>query len=129
MKRVLTTIAAAAALGLGLTACSTDADTVSHNLSKDADNFEITRRVVLYNGITDTYTLAVTGKCALNNDGGDSVTCKTEDGRYLKHIFRMGDNMTLFAEQLTPKDASNVRYKVYFAPEQIIPDIELRTSK
>lgn len=117
-------IALAAILGLGLTACSSDADTVSYNLSKDADNFEVTRRVVLYNGITNTYTLAVVGKCSLNNEGGDSVTCKMENGEYVKHIFRMGDNMTLFAEQLDTKDASSKRYKVYFKPEQIIPDIE-----
>jgi len=109
---------------LGLAGCSSDADTVSKNLSKDADNFEVTRRVVLYNGITDTYTLAIVGKCSLNNDAGDSVTCKMDNGEYVKHIFRMGDNMTLFAEQLDTKDVSSKRYKVYFKPEQIIPDIE-----
>lgn len=122
MKKL--TLAALATAALALTACSSDADTVSHNLSKDADNFEVYRRVVLYNGITDTYTLAVTGKCSLSNDSSDSVTCKMENGEYVKHIFRMGDNMTLFAEQLTTKDASSKRYKVYFKPEQVIPDIE-----
>lgn len=129
LNRKIAALTLAAVAALGLAGCSSDADTVSANLSKEADDFKVDRRVVLYNGITDTYTLAVTGKCALNNDSGDSVTCKTPEGKYLKHIFRMGDNMTLFAEQLAPAGVSNVRYKVYFAPEQIIPDLDMRTSK
>ena len=38
-----------------LTGCSTEADTVSQNLSKSADSFEVQRRVVFFNGITDKY--------------------------------------------------------------------------
>jgi len=112
-----------------VTGCSAPADTVSQNLSKDADDFKIMRKVVLYNGITDTYTLAVTGFCSLNNDSGDSVTCKVDDGTYLKHIFRMGDNMTLFAEQLEPAEAKATRYKVYFRPETILPDFQRPDTK
>jgi hypothetical protein len=126
MKRKLSIIAIALAATLGLGACASDADMASENLSKAADNFDVYRRVVLYNGITDTYTLAVTGKCSLNNGSGDSVTCKMENGEYVKHIFRMGDNMTLFAEQLSTKDVSLKQYKVYFRPSQVIPDIDVR---
>lgn len=43
-----------------LTAC-TDADVVSSNLSQDADNFEINRRIVFFNGITNTYLLSIEG--------------------------------------------------------------------
>jgi hypothetical protein len=123
MRKIL--ISALFVLGtLGLVGCSSPADTVSYNLSKDADDFKVKRKVVLYNGITDTYTLAVTGFCSLNNDAGDSVTCKVDEGVYLKHIFRMGDNMTLFAEQLEPKEAKATQYKVYFRPETILPDFQ-----
>jgi hypothetical protein len=43
---------------LFLTGC-TDADTVSYNLSKDADYFKVNRRIVFYNGITADYMLTI----------------------------------------------------------------------
>ena len=43
----------------GLAGCSTEADTVSQNLSKSADSFEVQRRVVFFNGITDKYLLSI----------------------------------------------------------------------
>lgn len=129
LRKTAAAVALTLAATLGMTACSSDADVASKNLSQDADDFKIERRVVLYNGITDTYTLAIVGKCSLGNDDTavqSSVVCKTEDGRYLKHIFRMGDNMTVFAQQLLPSEVSTARYKVYFKPEAIIPDIAKR---
>lgn len=129
MKKIVTAIAAALLLAGGLSACSSDADVASRNLSTDADNFKITRRVVLYNGITNDYTLAVVGKCSLGNDdtaGKATVTCKMDDGKFVKHIFRLGDNMTVFAEQLETAEASTQHYKVVFKPSTIIPDIEVR---
>lgn len=67
------------AAALSLTACN-DADIASKNISKAADNFEILRRVVFYNGITGDYILSVEGLCSLGNfdsAGELSVTCKT----------------------------------------------------
>lgn len=69
-------------IALLLTAC-TDADIASSNISKAADNFEIPRRIVFYNGITDKYMLTVEGRCSLGNaDNRDqqlTVTCKVGD--------------------------------------------------
>ena len=42
----------AGGLAVGLTACS-DADVASRNLSKASDQFEVSRRIVFFNGITD----------------------------------------------------------------------------
>jgi predicted small secreted protein len=58
MKKLL--IACVAVLGLGLAACN-DANVASSNLSTAADNFEINRRVVFYNGITGEYMLSIEG--------------------------------------------------------------------
>ena len=53
IRTMLTALAAAAAAG-----CN-DAQIASSNLSRAADNFEILRRVVFLNGITDTYLLSI----------------------------------------------------------------------
>jgi hypothetical protein len=114
---------------IGLTAC-TDADVASTNLSKAADNFEINRRVVFYNGITDTYLLSIEGRCSLGNNDDRSkqvtVTCKTGDNQYKKHLLGLSDNVTYFAEQLESANASAYHYRVTFKPQTILPDIDLK---
>lgn len=115
-----------------LPAC-TDADIASSNLSKAADNFEIDRRIVFYNGITDTYLLTIEGRCSLGNaddrNAQVTVTCKVGDDKYKKHFLGLSDNVTYFAEQLEPSKANAYRYRVTFKPQAIIPDIDLKVSK
>lgn len=114
------------AVAIGLAACSSDATVVSQNLSTAADNFEIPRRVVLYNGITDAYIQTVEGYCSLgpSTTGDVAVTCKTSTG-YVKHIWTLGDNVTVFSEQLLDADVSTQHYRVLFKPSEIIPSIGL----
>ena len=125
MKKLIAITAAVAAL----TGCSSDADVASHNLSKAADQFEVARRVVFYNGITGEYILTVEGLCSLGNWDKQrelSVTCKTGPGIYKKHFLGLSDNVTYFAEQLEPNSASVYRYRVVFKPKSIIPDVEVK---
>lgn len=110
----------------------TEADTVSHNLSKSADSFEVQRRVVFFNGITDKYLLTIEGLCSLGNNDSDkrlSVTCKVGEGQYKKHYLGLSDNVSFFVEQTDAKYEDAFHYKVLFRPESIIPDIDLQTSK
>lgn len=120
---------------LGLTACSSDADVASHNLSQAADNFEIQRRIVFYNGITGAYILELQGLCSLGNydeAGQLSVTCKVKEGEsedsYKKHFLGLSDNVTYFAEQIDAAKVSAYHYRVTFKPQVIVPDVDLRTS-
>ena len=105
-----------------------DADVASRNLSIAADQFEITRRIVFYNGITGDYILVIEGLCSLgNNDssGELSVTCKTGPTSYKKHFLGLSDNVTYFAEQIESADASAYHYRVIFKPSVIVPDIDV----
>lgn len=111
----------------GLTACQTDADTASQNLSKAADMFEIPRRIVFINGITDKYLLTIEGLCSLGNNDKSreiSVTCK--DGRdFKKYFVGLSDNVTYLVEQLDGVNVSTMRSRVIWKPLSIIPDIEI----
>lgn len=118
-------------LSAALLSGCTDADVASRNLSRAADQFEINRRVVFYNGITGEYMLSIEGLCSLGSGRSAesiTVTCKTGPNEYKKHFLGLSDNVTYFAEQLGAADVSAYHYRVVFKPQTILPDIDLRTS-
>lgn len=108
-----------------LGAC-TAKDTVSQNISRDADEFKVVRRVVFYNSISDTFMMEMVGNIAIdiNRDGVIEVIAKIGPNEYQKHYLGLSDNVTYTVEQVGTVDASEYRYKVIFKPESIIP-IEL----
>lgn len=112
-----------------LTGCASDADVVSENLSKAAENFEVNRRIVMFNGITDKYLLEIDGPCSIEDDGNQlEVTCKTGPGEYKKHFLGLSDNVSYFVEQGEPVKASANHYRVIFKPQSILPDVDFRGS-
>lgn len=118
-----------ALLTLGLLSACTDADVASHNLSKAADNFEVNRRIIFYNGITGEYMLSLEGLCSIGNADKErevTITCKTGPSSFKKHFLGLSDNVTFFAEQLEPVKASTYHYRVVFKPQTIIPDVEFK---
>lgn len=127
MKRIVVTGLVLAALAVS--GCSREADIASENLSAAADQFEVTRRIVFYNGITGEYMLTIEGLCSLGNydsEGRLSVTCKTGPAAYKKHFLGLSDNVTYFVEQVEPVAASPYRYRVVFKPLSIVPDIDIQ---
>ncbi|APD18218.1 hypothetical protein SEA_HAMMY_55 [Mycobacterium phage Hammy] len=118
-------VAVAGAVAVGLAGCSTDADVASQNLSKAADQFEITRRVVFFNGITDKYLLTIEGRCSIKDENRQlEVTCKAGGGEYKKHFLGLSDNVSYIAEQLEGANVSTDHYRVIFKPEVILPDVD-----
>ncbi len=114
---------------LAIAGCSDDASVASRNLSKAADNFEVDRRVIFYNGITGDYLLLIEGRCSIEDQTKQlEVTCKVGDDAYKKHFLGLSDNVTYFAEQLEAKDVSAYHYRVVFKPQSILPDIDVRGS-
>lgn len=122
------TLLATVGMGLlALTACERDATVASRNLSHAAAMFEIQRRIVFYNGITNEYILNIEGRCSIEDQRYQlEVTCKTGPSEYKKHFLGLSDNVTYFAEQLEGADTSVYHYRVVFKPQVIIPDVDFR---
>lgn len=121
MRRIVTFLLAVSVLA----SCSSDADVASANLSLAAEQFEINRRVVFFNGITDSYLLSIEGRCSIEDQGTQlEVTCKTGDDQFKKHFLGLSDNVSYFVEQLEAADASTYQYRVIFKPEVIVPDVD-----
>ncbi|TFD27616.1 hypothetical protein E3T49_13190 [Cryobacterium cryoconiti] len=113
-----------------LAGCVSDADRASQNLSTAADQFEVERRIVFYNGITDTYLLTIEGRCAITDQAIQlEVTCKVAPDEYKKHFLGLSDNVTYKAEQLESVDVSVYHHRVIFKPESILPEIDVETGK
>ncbi len=128
MKRLLALILVSI-MAVILAAC-TEADTVNHNISKSSDSFEVNRRIVFFNGITDKYLLTIEGLCSLNvNDNATlRVTCKTDKDEYKRHYLGLSDNVSYFVEQIDGANVDPYHYRVIFRPESIVPDIDIQTS-
>lgn len=129
MKRLLIGLLAVISM-FTLSSCTDDdADVVSKNLSKAADNFEVQRRIVMFNGITDEYLMEIKGLCSIHDSGNQlAVTCKISENGYKKHFLGLSDNVSYFVEQGETVDVSEYHYRVTFKPQSIVPDPDFRGS-
>lgn len=112
-----------------LAGCNSDANVVSQNISTAADNFEINRHIVFYNGITGEYMLEMTGLCSLGNFDTSlrmTVTCKTGPSQYKKNYLGLSDNVTFFSEQIDTVAANPYQYRVIWKPLSLIPNIQVK---
>lgn len=125
MKKVLISLLVSiSVIGMvGMVGC-TEADTVSTNISKEADNFNVTRRLVVINGRTDTIIFSLVGNFSITVDQEDNqleVIAEVRDGVYRKHFIGLSDEIQYFVEDVGDNEVSKYRYEVEFMPEKVIP--------
>jgi len=110
--------------------CDRDATVVSRNISKDADQFKVRRRVIFYNAITDQIMFEMVGNLSIDTSENHkelAVTVKLGENEYRKHYLGLSDNVTYIVEQLDYSDVSRYHYELVFKPQSILPatiDIE-----
>jgi len=120
-------------LGLSVllvTGCS-NADIVSHNLSKEADTFGIQRRFVAIDTRTDAALIEIIGNLSVQNDAANKdvdVIVKLGDGTYRKHFVHLSRDVSYFVEDLGNTDVAAYHYQVRFLPESLVPTMEVDTS-
>ena len=128
MKKIIMLISIATALILLITGCS-DADTINHNLTNDADNFKVYRHIVFVNNITGEYLLEMTGYCNITADTLDNqleTICKDNNGGYIKNFLGVNDTTTYFVEQIDARYVSSKHYTMVIKPSTLIPFVEVR---
>lgn len=84
-KKIAAVIALVLLICITATGC-TEANQVSHNISKEADNFNVTRKLTVLNARTDTILLELTGTFALKNNNANEleVIIETAENKYQK---------------------------------------------
>ena len=111
-----------------ITACS-EADRVSENLSREADNFNIRRQLTVINCLKGDVLFQMTGCFSIKADPADNqleITVRTEDHTYKKHFVGLSDNVTYVVEDVTGKNVNPYQYTLNFNPKMWLP-IDMKT--
>lgn len=108
---------------LGLVGCS-EAYRVEHNLTKEADNFNILRSVTVINCLQGDVLFQMTGKMSINADVTDNqleVIVENDDGTYSKHFVGLSDNVTYVIQDLDNNDVDKYKFTINYNPKMWIP--------
>lgn len=114
---------------LFLTGC-TDADVASHNLSTDADNFKVLRKVTFINTVSDEVLYTVEGNFSINADMGDNqleIVAQTGKDEFQKHFLGLSPTTVYIVEQLEWQEVDKYRFKINIKPSSLIPDVDIDT--
>ena len=127
MKSKILAIILAGMMAVGLAGCST-AHTVNHNLSKEANEFNVYRKITVTNARTDTIMLQAEGYMSLGNNSANElvVTIKTGDNQYYKDYIYLNDWTCYVMEQTEPKGTDKYHYELVLYPERIIPSVDIK---
>ncbi len=100
-----------------------EASIVSHNVSKEADNFNVMRRITVFNIRTDTVLMQMTGYFALQNNSTKElvVIAEVEKGVYQKHFIYLNDYTMYTVEDLNGTKVSTYSYELEFLPTVLRP--------
>jgi len=129
MKKIVVVVLALIAVVLALSSC-TQAERVSYSISKEADAFNVLRRLTVINARTDKPLLEMIGRFSIanNSDGELVVTVEVGEGMYKKHFVYINEEWTMYVvEDIAGAKVDKYKYEINFLPEMIVP-IRFTTS-
>lgn len=124
MKKRIFALMLTAVMMLVMTACQTEADKVSYNLSLEADNFNNVRQITVINCLQGDVLFQMTGKMSITADAADNqleIVVEDNEGGYKKHFIGLSDNVTYVVEDVTSKDVNKYKYTLNFNPKMWLP--------
>ena len=124
MKKIITAILFTFIICFLITGCDTEAERVNHNITQEAENFNVYRRVTVINCIKGDTLFSVEGLMNIEADTKDNqleITVEIEDGKYKKHFIGLSDNVTYTIEDITGSEVSKYHYEIKYNPNMWIP--------
>lgn len=124
MRKIIAVLLAVMVMATCLVGCS-EADNVNHNLSQAADNFQVTRKITVYNARTDLIIMEMEGAMSLSNNTTNElvVTCMTGPNQYKKNYIYLNDYVIYVVEDITGTVTDPYHYKIHFYTA--MPDIDI----
>ena len=123
MKKIFALMLVLVCLVGCLTGC-TEAENVNYNLSQAADNFEVVRKITVYNARTDMIVMEMEGLMSLSNNSSSElvVTCRTGENEYKKNYVYLNDYVIYVVEDITGTVTDPYHYKIHFYTA--LPDVD-----
>lgn len=121
VKRIAAGVIAGVMLTSTLSGCGTEASRVRKNLSQEADNFNIQRRITVLNARTDKVLLEMEGTFSLSNNDANElvVTCEVGEGKYQKHYIYLNSYTLYVVEDISGADVDPYHYELNIIPEMV----------
>lgn len=121
MKRIVMALLVAILI-VTLSGCR-QSNRVSYNVSKEADNFNVIRRLSVINARTDKPVLEIVAALAIeiDSDGDLNVICQTGPDEYKKHIVNLNTWTIYVIEDISGANVDPYRYEINYLPEMLAP--------
>lgn len=102
------------------------ADMVTHNVKRNADYFNVARRIVVINARTDTPLFELKGYFSLSNTNESElcITCEVGEGVYQVHYVYLNEWTLYVVEDLSGAKVDKYHYEIWYLPESILPSIK-----
>lgn len=102
----------------------TEANRVDYNITEEAENFNVYRRVTVINCIKGDTLFSIEGRMNIKADTQDNqleLIVEVEDGKYKKHFIGISDNVTYTVEDISGSEVSKYHYEINYNPNMWIP--------
>lgn len=103
-------------------ASCTQADNVRNNLKREADDFNVRRRITVLNTRTDTPMMQITGLISIStdDDGDLNITIEKAPNEYVLNYAHLSQDTTYIVEQIETKEVNKYEYQIKFYPQNLI---------
>ncbi len=120
MKKILTCVLLVSVLFV-VSACRTS-EKVTYNLRREADEFNVRRRITVLNTRTDTPMMQITGLLSIDvdDDGDMNIAIEKSPGEYVLNYAHLSQDTTYIVEQIETKEVSKYKYEIIFYPENLV---------
>ena len=123
MKKILIVGALLVCMVFVLSGCQ-EAERVDSNITKEAENFNIYRRVTVLNCIKGDTLFSIEGRMNIEADTADNqleIIVEVDNGKYKKHFIGLSDNVTYTVEDISGSEVSKYHYEINYNPNMWIP--------
>ena len=110
----------------------TEANKVGYNISEEADNFNVFRRVVVVNTMTDKILFELDGYFSITSDNVDKqleIICQTGPKTFQKHFIGLGTMVAYTVEDLQGAEVDPYHYEIHYLPEGNVINFKFKKSQ
>lgn len=131
LSKIIAVILCVGVIAVAFTGCYTQAERVTYNVKQEAENFNVTRRLVVINSRSDKVLLELIGNFSIKVDSADNqleVTCEVDKGTYIIDYVNLNEWTTYTVEDLSGADVDQYHYEINYLPQGELQPFTITTK-